>query len=269
VVIRGLAAARGPLGPRPWGRDLAPAGTSMIPFLSPADPFPPIERALGEPNGLLAAGGGLSVARLIDAYAHGIFPWFSEGDPVLWWCPDPRMVLPTDQVHVSRSLRRRLRKGGFTITMDRVFPEVLAACAGPRRGESGTWLVPAMMRAYRRLYDAGAAHSIEVWMDGQLAGGLYGVAIGRMFFGESMFSRRTDGSKIAIVALAAQLARWDCPVIDCQMQTRHLASLGALDVPRRDFVRLVATLVAMPGPPNWAVDDDLTAQLGDAGGDRP
>jgi leucyl/phenylalanyl-tRNA---protein transferase len=234
----------------------------MIPLLSSTDPFPDVETALDDPNGLLAAGGGLGVARLIDAYSRGIFPWFSEGDPVLWWCPDPRMILPTDGVHVSRSLRRRLRRGDFTLTLDSAFENVVEACAGPRRHESGTWLVPSMRRAYARLFDEGAAHSIEVWMDGALAGGLYGVAIGRMFYGESMFSLRTDGSKIGIIALAAQLARWGFPIIDCQMRTEHLASLGAIDVPRRQFVRRVGALVKQPPVPSpWQLDEDLIATL--------
>jgi leucyl/phenylalanyl-tRNA--protein transferase len=235
----------------------------MIPLLGPTDHFPPVDRALSEPNGLLAAGGGLSVSRLIEAYASGIFPWFSEGDPVLWWCPDPRMVLPTDAVHISKSLRRRLRRHDYDITFDRAFSDVLHACARPRRHETGTWLVPAMMRAYQRLFDAGAAHSVEIWIDGELAGGLYGVALGRMFYGESMFTRVTDASKMAIALLAAQLSRWQFPWIDCQMRTEHLASLGARDVPRRDFVRTVQTLVRrspVPGP--WRADEDLKILFG-------
>ena len=183
----------------------------MIPCSGPGDPFPPVERALDTPNGLLAVGGGLGVARLLDAYARGIFPWFSEGDPVLWWCPDPRMVLPTDAVHVSRSLRRRLRRRDYQVTLDQAFAQVVTACAAPRRDEAGTWLVPSMIRAYLRLHDAGAAHSIEVWIDGSLAGGVYGVAIGRMFFGESMFS------------LAAERIE-DCPGRPCR-------ATGALEIP--------------------------------------
>jgi leucyl/phenylalanyl-tRNA--protein transferase len=234
----------------------------MIPLLGPFDPFPPVARALVEPNGLLAAGGGLGVDRLVDAYTRGIFPWFSDGDPVLWWCPDPRMVLDTGGLHVSRSLKRRLRKRDYTITMDRAYRDVLEACAEPRRDEAGTWLVPAMLRAYERMYGAGYAHSIEVWIDNQLAGGLYGVALGRMFYGESMFSRRPDGSKIAIAYLCAQLARWKFPVIDCQMQTTHLASLGAREMPRRDFLALVDRLVQEPGKPGpWTLDEDLGRNL--------
>ena len=230
----------------------------MIPLLGPNDPFPSVDTALDEPNGLVAAGGGLGVQRLLDAYARGIFPWFSDGDPVLWWCPDPRMILPTEAVHVSRSLARHLKRGGFEITFDRAFGRVLAECAAPRRHESGTWLVPSMRQAYTRLFDAGAAHSIEVWMDGELAGGLYGVAIGRMFFGESMFTRRTDGSKIAIVILARHLARWGFPLIDCQMRTEHLATLGAQEISRRQFVREVARLVKQqPDPSAWTVEGEL------------
>lgn len=231
----------------------------MIPLLGPTDPFPPVEHALDDPNGLLAAGGGLSVARLLDAYARGIFPWFGEGDPVLWWSPDPRMVLPTDGVHVSRSLRRRLRRQDYAVTFDRAFADVLRACAAPRRGETGTWLVPSMMRAYLRLFEAGAAHSVEIWMGGELAGGLYGVALGRMFYGESMFTRRTDASKMALALLAAQLRRWQFPLIDCQMRTEHLASLGAIEIPRRQFLQVVAELVKQPPVPSpWTPDPDLT-----------
>lgn len=234
----------------------------MIPLLGPGDPFPPVERAMDDPNGLLAAGGGLGVARLVEAYSHGIFPWFSEGDPVLWWCPDPRMVLATDAVHVSRSLQRRLRRHDYQITMDRAFAEVLRDCAAPRRDHAETWLVPSMMRAYQRLHDAGVAHSLEVWIDGSLAGGIYGVAIGRMFFGESMFSRQTNGSKMALVALAAQLTRWAFPLIDCQMQTAHLVTMGAREMARAKFVPLVTRLVqrtSMRAP--WTVDEDLIAQF--------
>jgi leucyl/phenylalanyl-tRNA--protein transferase len=232
----------------------------MIPLLGLTDDFPPVDTALVEPNGLLAAGGGLGVARLLQAYARGIFPWFGEGDPVLWWAPDPRLVLPTDAVHISHTLRRRLRRADYEATFDRAFPDVLRACAGPRRGEDGTWLVPAMRRAYLRLFAAGAAHSIEIWMDGELAGGLYGVALGRMFFGESMFSARTDGSKIALVILAAQLARWGFPMIDCQLRTAHLVTMGATEIERRTFVRQVEQLVRQPpAPAPWRLDPDIIA----------
>jgi leucyl/phenylalanyl-tRNA--protein transferase len=242
----------------------------MIPLLAPADEFPPVEQALDDPNGLLAAGGGLSVGRLLDAYARGIFPWFSEGDPVLWWCPDPRMVLPTDAVHISRSLRRRLRRDDYEITFDRAFAQVLRACAMPRKHDSGTWLVPTMITAYEHLHDIGVAHSVEIWRNGELAGGLYGVALGRMFFGESMFTRQTDASKMALVLLSCQLARWQVPWIDCQMRTEHLASLGAVEIPRRAFVREVQRLVRLPHIARpWQVDEDLTQSLrSDRGGEN-
>lgn len=234
----------------------------MVPLLGPTDRFPHVESALDEPNGLLAVGGALSVRRLMEAYASGIFPWFSEGDPVLWWCPDPRMVLPTEAIHVSRSLARRLRRGDYEVSFDRAFADVLRACAAPRRQDRGTWLVPAMRRAYERLHEAGVAHSIEIWIDGGLAGGLYGVALGRMFFGESMFTRRTDASKMAIALLGAQLSRWQFPWIDCQMRSAHLVSLGAFEVPRRDFVPAVRELVALPPAPRpWRVDADLIASF--------
>jgi leucyl/phenylalanyl-tRNA--protein transferase len=234
----------------------------MIPLLGPTDPFPPVSRALTDPNGLLAAGGGLGVARLVDAYSRGIFPWYSEGDPVLWWCPDPRMVLETDRLHISRSLGRRLRKRDFAVTLDRAFGDVLQGCAAPRRDDAGTWLVPAMMRAYDRLFRVGLAHSVEVWMDGALVGGLYGVALGRMFFGESMFSRRRDGSKIALAFLCAQLARWEFPLLDCQMRTSHLASLGGREVPRQEFLRLLEGLVRAPGRVgHWTLEEGLLTEV--------
>jgi leucyl/phenylalanyl-tRNA---protein transferase len=229
----------------------------MIPFLGPGDPFPPVEQALDNPDGLLAAGGSLTPKRLIEAYRCGIFPWFNEGDPILWWSPDPRTVLRPGNVHVSHSLRKRLKKGAHLVTFDRSFVRVLDGCAAPRTGDSGTWLSPAMRRAYTSLHHAGLAHSVEVWMDGELAGGIYGVAIGRMFFGESMFTRRTDASKIGIVVLTQQLERWGFPFIDCQLETSHLMSLGAEHMPRRTFVAEIARLVKEPAP-EWVLDDDLT-----------
>ena len=228
----------------------------MIPFLGPADRFPPVDRALDEPDGLLAAGGGLAVDRLVEAYSHGIFPWYSAGDPVLWWSPDPRMVLSPRQLHVSHSLRKRLRRRDYRVTVDTAFDRVLRECAAPRPGDAGTWLVPDMRRAYAAMHRAGLAHSIEVWIGDDLAGGIYGVALGRMFFGESMFSRRTDGSKIAMAHLAAQLDRWGFPLIDCQMETGHLASLGAVAIARRRFVAEVSRLVQEPAP-EWILDLDL------------
>jgi leucyl/phenylalanyl-tRNA---protein transferase len=228
----------------------------MIPFLGPADPFPPVEQALDQPDGLLAAGGSLSTKRLFDAYRHGIFPWFNDGDPILWWSPDPRTVLRPGRIHLSHSLRKRLRKAAFFVTIDSAFSRVLDGCAAPRPGDAGTWLGVPMRRAYGALHHAGLAHSIEVWMDGELAGGVYGVAIGRMFFGESMFTRRTDASKIAMAQLAAQLVRWEFPLIDCQLETQHLMSLGAEALSRRRFVAEIDRLTQL-GAPRWALDADL------------
>lgn len=228
----------------------------MIPFLGPADPFPPVDQALDEPDGLLAAGADLTPGRLVEAYRHGIFPWFNEGDPILWWSPDPRIVLAPRDFHVSHSLRKRLRQRRFTVTIDAAFSAALDECAAPRPDDGGTWLTPPMKAAYLALHEQGLAHSIEVWMDGALAGGVYGVALGRMFFGESMFSRRTDASKIALAYLAAQLARWDFPWIDCQLETDHLLSLGAVAVPRRVFVEKVVRLVGESAP-SWRMDEDL------------
>ena len=229
----------------------------MIPFLRPGSPFPPAHRALKRPNGLLAAGGDLSADTLVDAYSHGIFPWYSEGDPILWWSPDPRMVLPSAELHVSRSLRRRLLRRDVRVSFDEAFPDVLTACAAPRGDDTGTWLLPEMQAAYLALRAQGLAHSIEVWMGQDLIGGLYGVALGRMFFGESMFSRRADGSKLALAYLAAQLTTWGLPLIDCQMDTEHLQSMGARLVPRKLFLSWVADLCRQDGPPVWRFDEDL------------
>jgi leucyl/phenylalanyl-tRNA---protein transferase len=230
----------------------------VIPFLDPDDPFPPVDFALRDPNGLLAAGADLSPARLLDAYAQGIFPWFGEDDPLLWWCPDPRMVLHVAEVRVARSLRRVIRSGRFHITMDTAFPAVMAGCAQPRPDQDGTWITDAMTEAYTQLAALGYAHSVEAWLDGVLVGGLYGVAIGRMFFGESMFARATDASKVAFVHLVRQLERWEMPMIDCQMSTSHLASLGAREIPRAVFVREVGRLAAQPGiPAPWRFDPAL------------
>jgi leucyl/phenylalanyl-tRNA--protein transferase len=229
----------------------------MIPFLGRNDPFPPLEMALDDPNGLLAAGGDLSPDRLLDAYARGIFPWFGEDDPLLWWSPDPRMVLFVDELHVSRSLRRVVRSGRFQVTMDTAFREVMEGCAEPRADQTGTWITEEMLSAYARLASLGYAHSVETWEGGTLVGGLYGVALGRIFFGESMFSRVSDASKVAVVQLCRQLARWDVPLIDCQMSTSHLASLGAREIPRADFIARLRGLVRQPpvaGP--WRFDDD-------------
>lgn len=219
----------------------------------PLSPFPPPEAALDEPAGLLAWGGDLSVPRLLGAYRQGIFPWFSDGQPILWWSPDPRMVLRTDQVHLSRRLRRELRGSDWRIGADTAFDAVVAACArAPRPGQDGTWITGAMQAAYVALHAAGHAHSIEVWdASGVLVGGIYGVCIGRMFFGESMFSARTGGSKVALAALCRAMAAAGMPLLDCQVVSPHLRTLGAVAVSRATFLDEVATLVAGAPPPGW------------------
>lgn len=230
----------------------------MIPWLDEGDPFPPVAKALREPNGLLAASADLSLPRLIAAYRHGIFPWYSDGQPVLWWSPDPRMVLFPDELRVSRSLRKRLRRGDYAIRTDGAFDEVMRGCAAPRPGQSGTWITEDMIAAYGALHRQGYAHSVETWIGDELAGGLYGVAIGRMFYGESMFAHAADASKIALAHLVRQLARWNYGMIDCQMQTAHLASFGAREIPRADFIRRLGELVNYAaGPDEWRFDDDL------------
>jgi leucyl/phenylalanyl-tRNA--protein transferase len=190
-----------------------------------------VDVALEEPNGLLALGGDLTPQRLLYAYAHGIFPWYSDDQPILWWSPDPRMVLEPREFKISRSLRRRLRRNDYSVTMNRAFRQVVHECAAPRAAQSGTWIVPEMVDAYARMHELGHAHSVECWHEGQLAGGLYGVAIGRVFFGESMFSRQADASKVAL----AHLCRLDFALIDCQLPTEHLISLGAKTMRRASF----------------------------------
>lgn len=222
----------------------------VIPWLARDDPFPPLSAALDEPNGLLAAGGTLEPARLIDAYRRGIFPWSSDGQPVLWWSPDPRMVLHTAEFSVSRSLRKRLRARTFEVRVDTAFDDVMAACAEPRAGQGGTWITPDMRTGYGALHRQGYAHSVEAWRDGRLVGGLYGVALGRVFFGESMFTRETDASKVALAHLVARLRALDVPLIDCQQETGHLASFGARPIPRRRFAAHLAQLVNSPAPPS-------------------
>ncbi|MHB9100792.1 MAG: leucyl/phenylalanyl-tRNA--protein transferase [Sulfuricella sp.] len=218
----------------------------MIPWLDNDTPFPPLASALREPNGLLAAGGDLSPQRLIEAYTRGIFPWFNPGEPILWWSPDPRMVLFPAELKISRSLRKTLKKHDFELRVDTAFREVMAACAEPRDGQ-GTWITPEMIDAYSELHRMGLAHSVETWVEGKLAGGLYGISVGRMFYGESMFSRQADASKIAFVHLVRQLERWSFGMIDCQMKTAHLASLGAREIPRAEFSQKLSELVNFPG----------------------
>ncbi len=229
-----------------------------IPWLTKGDPFPPVESALRDPDGLLAGGDDLSPERLVDAYTKGIFPWFGGDDPVLWWSPDPRAVLWLRDLHVSRSLRRTLRSGGHRVTVDAAFPLVVEACAEPRDADAGTWITAGMAESYGQLAFLGYAHSVEVWSGSALIGGLYGVALGRMFYGESMFSRRPGASKIALVYLARQLEDWGFELVDCQVFTTHLASLGASTIPRTAFVRTVDRLVRLSAVPSpWTLAPDL------------
>jgi leucyl/phenylalanyl-tRNA--protein transferase len=227
----------------------------VIPWLRGEAPFPPVSKALKSPNGLLCAGGDLSPARLIEAYSHGIFPWFSEGDPILWWSPDPRMVLCPDELKVSRSLRRTIERDAYETRFDTAFRTVIEECSAPRDGQAGTWIVPEMVDAYTRLHDLGYAHSVESWRDGALVGGLYGVALGNVFFGESMFARATDASKVALVKLVERLKGADYQLIDCQQATPHLASMGAREIPRKAFAQLVQESIQYPpSGQRWAPD---------------
>jgi leucyl/phenylalanyl-tRNA--protein transferase len=232
----------------------------VIPYLNDDTPFPPVEQALRSPDGLLATGGSLAPQRLLEAYRHGIFPWFSEGDPILWWSPDPRTVLFPGELKISRSLRKPLRRKTFEIRTDTAFERVMRACAAPRKGQGGTWISEGMVAAYLRLHRMGVAHSVETWSEGDLVGGLYGVGIGRMFYGESMFSRKNDASKVALAHLAAQLQRWNYGMIDCQMHTPHLASLGARQMPRAEFILRLKDLVQLPDSAcRWQFDCEPVA----------
>jgi len=225
---------------------------------SPTIDFPDVELALHEPDGLLAVGGALSEEWLLQAYRRGIFPWYGPGQPILWWAPDPRLVLSPGQLHVSRSLAKVIRKGRYTVTLDTAFADVVAACAEPRPGQSGTWITPEMREAYIKLHHTGYAHSVECWHEGELAGGLYGVAIGRIFFGESMFARHSNASKVAFVALVRQLARWEFRLIDCQVHTGHLASLGATAVSRQAFTAILDQECDLScDVQHWIFDGDL------------
>ncbi|QEL54823.1 leucyl/phenylalanyl-tRNA--protein transferase [Chromobacterium paludis] len=220
----------------------------MIPWLGPEPVFPPVTQALSHPNGLLAAGGDLSPKRMLCAYSEGIFPWFSSGEPILWWSPAPRMVLYPSELKISRSLAKTLRNLDYEIRVDSAFETVMRRCAEPRPGQDGTWIVPDMVAAYCRLYQLGYAHSFETWMDGQLVGGLYGVCLGRMFYGESMFSRRKDASKLAFVHMVQHLERQGVSMIDCQMHTAHLQSLGARLVPRDVFIATLKERIGQDQP---------------------
>ena len=235
-----------------------------------ADPLPEASQALGadsEAPGLVAAGGELTNRRLAEAYAKGIFPWYSQGQPILWWSPDPRMVLMPAEFKLARSLKKTIRRFIATprceLRIDSAFDRVIAACATtPRGGSGGTWIVPEMIDAYRRWHAAGSAHSVETWIDGELAGGLYGVGIGRMFFGESMFAHRTDASKIALAGLVAFCRGHGIETIDCQQRTDHLASFGGREIARSDFLRRVGAALALPAPVDWSYDLRLWEQFG-------
>ncbi len=225
-------------------------------WVRPDEPLPPPSAALKEPNGLIAAGVDLTADRLIEAYRQGIFPWFSEGQPVLWWSPDPRMVLFIERFKVSRSLaktaRRVRREETWRISLDSAFERVMKQCAAPRDAHhAGTWITAAMIDTYSELHRLGLAHSVEIWEGEELIGGLYGVSIGRMFFGESMFARQTDASKLALFALVKTLEQLKFRVIDCQQNTGHLASLGAMEIPRASFLEELSVLVRQP-PPDWS-----------------
>ncbi len=209
------------------------------------------------PNGLLAAGAELSPRRILTAYRSGIFPWFNAGEPILWWSPDPRMVLIPGEFRVSRSLAKSLRDTAYEARFDSAFEQVMRACAAPRNGQRGTWIHEDMIAAYSALHALGYAHSVEVWRDDMLVGGLYGIAIGRMFYGESMFSAVPNGSKIALAHLTRQLDRWRFGMIDCQMNTPHLASLGAREIPRGEFIAKLQELVNCAPIPHWQFDADL------------
>ena len=213
--------------------------------------FPPLERALREPNGLLAVGGDLSAERLIQAYRHGCFPWYQAGQPILWWSPNPRTVLPPQELHVSRSLRKTLRQGRFQVTFDHDFSAVIQACAGPRDYADGTWITPEMQAAYRELHRRGIAHSVEVWQNDNLVGGLYGLAIGQLFFGESMFSHVDNASKVGFTTLVRRLKQWGFVLIDCQMPTQHLQSLGARSISRSEFADYLKRYLDQPSTADW------------------
>ena len=221
-----------------------------LPWLdSPSASFPDISLALADPNGLLAAGGYLSPARLLKAYSSGIFPWFEEGQPILWWSPDPRMVLFPEDLRISKSLQKVLNKCAYRVSMDSAFSEVMSGCAEPRGAHPGTWITDAMHSAYLSLFEMGHAHSVEVWREDTLVGGLYGVSLGQVFFGESMFSAESNTSKIALVNLVKQLQQWNYKIIDCQVSSEHLESLGALEMSREAFSQSLQDLLTKPGQP--------------------
>ncbi len=224
----------------------------MIPWLRPEDrpeDFPPVETALADPNGLLCAGGDLSPPRLLAAYRRGIFPWYSSGQPILWWSPDPRAVLRPEEFHVSRSLARTMRNRGYGSSIDQAFASVVSSCGDRTLRPEGTWITPAMREAYLHLHESGHAHSVETWQGTRLVGGIYGIALGRVFFGESMFSLARDASKVAMAHLVEELIRRGFELLDCQVPSAHLASLGVRTIPRRRFVALLRQWVDDPPAP--------------------
>lgn len=232
-------------------------GMSAPYWLDPNDKisFPDVSEALLEPDGLLAIGGDLSTERLLVAYRHGIFPWYSDGQPILWWSPNPRAVLFPSELIISRSLRKSLKREDYTVKVDTAFERVIQACAKPRKDGLGTWITDDMMRAYIRLYKQGHAHCVEVWRNNALVGGLYGIGMGKVFFGESMFSTQTDASKIAFAYLTRQIQRWNFALIDCQVYSDHIGSLGARVIPREDFIALLVKYCDLPSKTeNWRFD---------------
>lgn len=240
----------------------------MIPWLEGDNcPFPPVSQALEHPNGLLAAGGELSPRRLLSAYRQGIFPWFNPGEPILWWSPNPRCVIKPNQLRISRSLRKAIKHHPYRITFDQAFTEVMKACAEPRAYQQGTWISPRMIQAYTHLHHQGIAHSVEVWDGELLVGGLYGLAIGSLFFGESMFSRRTNTSKIAFSYLCVQLDTWGFNLIDCQVHNEHLESLGATLISRDTFCSMLKKHLDDSVTPDWifSIDSDLVAAKRESG----
>ncbi|MCW9024571.1 MAG: leucyl/phenylalanyl-tRNA--protein transferase [Gammaproteobacteria bacterium] len=229
-------------------------------WLNPLDreDFPNVSLALRDPDGLLAIGGDLSIERLLAAYQRGIFPWYSDEQPVLWWSPDPRSIIRPENLRISRSLQKTLKKQVFQLTIDKAFKDVIKHCSESRKNAVGTWITDEMMYAYNRLHDAGHAHSIECWQNDKLVGGLYGIAIGQVFFGESMFSKVTDASKVAFVYLIKQLQAWGYELIDCQVQSAHLDSLGAENIPRTVFIHALEYYCQQPGHDTpWEFDPDL------------
>ena len=227
----------------PMNPDMQPA---IISAFDQTMTFPDVETAMDEPNGLLAVGGDLSPVRLLSAYQQGIFPWFSQDQPILWWSPDPRMVLFPENFHVSRRLKKTIRQNKFQMTINTAFENVMRACAQPRPKQPETWITPAMLRAYVELHRQGFAHSFETWNNGKLVGGLYGIAIGRAFFGESMFSFETDASKVAFAYSIEQLTKWGYEIIDCQVESEHLSNFGAENIKRSDFVRHLKRQTKLP-----------------------